>query len=234
MRIFGVFLPGRTFTTRHWQYLLNDPSFWFSLKNTIVMGAAAATGSLILHSLLSYVIIKTSFRAKKALEFLTWLPWAVPGIVWGLGMFWAYVGGIRLPFQLYGTLSIMTMAMIIKEMPIGTRAVSGGLMQLGNELEESSRVHGATFLRTFRSIVVPLLAPTFLATWIMIFLTSVRDLSTVILLYSAKSKVLSVLNYELWASGRMESALAVGLVTTLIVIIAAVLARVLGLRHEIH
>jgi len=144
------------------------------------------------------------------------------------------VGGIRLPFALYGTLWILVMAMIIKEMPIGIRAMSAGLMQLSNELEESSRVHGASFIRTFRSIVAPLLAPTFIATWIIIFLAAVRDLSTVILLYSAKSKVLSVLNYELWAAGRMESAFAVGLVTTIIVIIAAIAARILGGRQEIH
>jgi iron(III) transport system permease protein len=234
MRIFGVFLPDGSFTTKHWEYLFKDPSFWFSVKNTLLMGVGAATGGLLLHSLFSYVIVKTSFRARKPLEFITWLPWAVPGIVWGLGMFWAYVGGIPLPFTLYGTLWILVIAMVIKEMPIGIRAMSGGLSQLGSELEESSRVHGASFLRTFRSIVVPLLAPTFVATWIIIFLTSVRDLSTVILLYSAKSKVLSVLNYELWASGRMESALAVGLVTTLIVIIAAISARILGARQEIH
>jgi len=119
-------------------------------------------------------------------------------------------------------------------MPIGIRAMSGGLLQLSNELEESSRVHGASFIRTFRSIVAPLLAPTFIATWIIIFLSAVRDLSTVILLYSAKSKVLSMLNYELWASGRMESAFAVGLVTTLIVIVAAVAARLLGGRQELN
>lgn len=234
MRIFGVFLAGGSFTAKHWEYLFRDPSFWFSLKNTLLMGALAATGGMLLHSLISYVIVKTPFRGRKALELITWFPWAVPGIIWGLGMFWAYVGGIRLPFTLYGTLWILVMAMLIKEMPIGIRAMNGGLMQLGNELEESARVHGASFLRTFWSIVAPLLAPTFIATWIIIFLTSVRDLSTVILLYSAKSKVLSVLNYELWASGRMESAMAVGLVTTLIVIVAAISARILGARQEIQ
>ncbi len=234
MKIFGVFLPGGSFTSNNWIYLFEDPSFWFSLKNTLLMGAAAATFGLILHSMISYVIVKSTFKGKKALEFVSWLPWAVPGIVLGLGIFWAYVGGIRLPFVLYGTLWILVMAMIIKEMPIGIRAMSGGLMQLSNELEESSRVHGASFPRTFRSIVVPLLAPTFIATWIIIFLAAVRDLSTVILLYSAKSKVLSVLNYELWASGRMESAFAIGLVTTLIVIVAAIAARLLGGRQELN
>jgi len=234
MRIFGVFLADGSFTSKHWEYLFRDQSFWFSLKNTLLMGAAAATAGMILHSLTSYVIVKTNFKARKPLELITWFPWAVPGIIWGLGMFWAYVGGIRLPFTLYGTLWIMIMAMVIKEMPIGIRAMNGGLMQLGSELEESARVHGASFFRTFRSIVAPLLAPTFIATWVIIFLTSVRDLSTVILLYSAKSKVLSVLNYELWASGRMESAMAVGLVTTLIVVVAAVLARILGARQEIQ
>lgn len=234
MKIFGVFLPGGSFTSNHWSYLLTDPSFWFSLKNTLLLGAAAATAGLLLHSTISYIIVKTSFRGRKALEFISLMPWAVPGIVLGLGIFWAYVGGIRLPFALYGTLWILVMAMVIKEMPIGIRAMSAGLMQLGKELEESSRVHGASFPRTFRSIVLPLLAPTFIATWIIIFLTAVRDLSTVILLYSAKSKVLSVLNYELWASGRMESAFAIGLVTTLIVIIAAVAARIIGAKQELH
>jgi len=234
MRIFGVFLREGSFSISHWVFLVTDRSFWFSLKITLLLGVLVATVGLLLHSLISYVIVKTPFRGKKALEFVSWLPWAVPGIVLGLGIFWAYVGGVRLPFALYGTLWILVMAMIIKEMPIGIRAMSGGLMQLSNELEESSRVHGASFPRTFRSIIAPLLAPTFIATWIIIFLAAVRDLSTVILLYSAKSKVLSVLNYELWASGRMESAFGIGLVTTVIVIVAALAARIFGGRQEIH
>ena len=86
--------------------------------------------------------------------------------------------------------------------------------------------NGLRFGRLSAAVVVP--------PWIIIFLAPVRDLSTVILLYSAKSKVLSVLNYELWASGRMESAFAIGLVTTLIVIIAAIAARLLGSRQELN
>lgn len=233
MSAFGFFLP-EPFTTDHWVLTFKDALFWAALKNTLLMGVTVATIGMLLYSIVSYIGVKTQFRGRGALDFLSWLPWAVPSMVLALGILWAYVGGVRLPFTIYGTLWIMVLALIVKDFPVGVRNMNAGMMQLGKELEESSRVHGASFLRTFTRIVAPLLAPTFVATWVYVFLSSVRDLATVILLYSAKYKVLSVMTLEYWNSAGPERGLVLGLVMTIIALIGAIGMRALGGRQEIR
>lgn len=232
MKAFGVFVP-EPFTMLNWSMTFKDPYFWVALKNTMLLALITATGGMLLYTIIAYVGIKTLFRGRKALDFITWLPWSVPSMVLALGILWAYVGGVRLPFTLYGTLWIMVLALAVEAMPIGVRSMNAGLVQLSKELEESSRVHGATFLRTLRSIVIPLLAPTFVATWIIIFLGAARDLSTVILLYSPKSRLLSVLTMEYWTGAMPERALVLGIITSAIALILALAARALGGRQDI-
>ena len=79
---------------------------------------------------------------------------------------------------------------MIKELPLGTQIAKASVMQIGEELEESSFVSGASGLRTFRKIVIPLLLPTILATALVVFVSAVRDVPVVVLLSSPWSRSL--------------------------------------------
>jgi iron(III) transport system permease protein len=89
------------------------------------------------------------------------------------------------------------------------------MVQLSMELEEAARMAGATWVRTFRRIVLPLLAPTLAIGWLMFMVTVTRDLSTVILLYGPTSKTLAVSFFGHWKAGTLEDAAVVGVIMTL-------------------
>ena len=205
-----------------------------AVKNTVILGAGVAIGGGLTYALISYVVSRTQLKGRGVLDFITWLPWAVPGLVLALGILWAYVGGIGmvLPFVLYGTLWIMILAIIVKEFPLGMRIMNASMVQFSKELEEAAWIHGASFLYSFRRIVAPLLKPAFISVLVVIFLAAIRDLVTVVLLYSPKSRVLSTLMLDYWQADAQGRAMVVGLMLTTMVIIFAVLSRFLGGSRE--
>ena len=140
---------------------------------------------------------------------------------------WVYVVGLPLPagVSLYGTLYLLMLVFITRGFPLGVRTMNATLIQLGTELEEASRVHGGSWLVTFRGVLLPLVWPGFVAGWVLVFVISLRDLTSVILLYSSESGVLSVRVFEYYMSGRVEVATVIALISLVIT-----LALVLGER----
>lgn len=232
MKLFGIFVA-EPFTTQHWAVVFSDELFWGTFRNTLIVGVSAATIGMVLYSIISYTVIRTKFRGRHALDFLSWLPWGVPGLVMALGFLWAYVGGVKLPFTLYGTLYLMILVFVVRGLPLGVRTMNGAMVQLGNELEESSRVLGASWAYTFRRIIAPLLTPSFISAWLILFLISIRDLVTVVLLYTPNSRMLSIIMLEYWFGGAPEKAMVIGMVTSVLMLGFALLARHLGSRREV-
>lgn len=238
MRVFGVFMKD-PFTIAQWQVMFADPRLLSSLKNTLLLSLGAATVGMILFFFISYIVVRSRFAGRKVLDFISWLPWGIPGLVMGLCFLWAYVGGIGtivnryLGIVIYGSLWLIMLAVIVRALPLGVRAMSGAMIQLGSELEESSRVLGASWFYTVRRVVAPLVAPGFVAAWLLVFSMTARNLSTVLLLYSPKSRTLSVLAFEYWSGGDMEAGMAAGLILVAIVIATALIGIYVRARFEV-
>jgi iron(III) transport system permease protein len=103
-------------------------------------------------------------------------------------------------------------------------------MQLGDELEEASRIGGASWLSTFRRIILPLLAPTLITVALIGFMSAARDISTVVLLSSSESRTLALLALDFAYGGQFEQGTIVAVLTVLLVLGAALLARMIGGR----
>lgn len=232
MRIWGVWVAD-PLTTKHWVATFQDPRFLPSLRNSMYVGVGSATLGMIIYSLFSYIIMRTQLPGKRSLDFLSWLPWGVPGLVLALGFLWAYVGGLPVLSVLFGTIWLLMLVMIVARLPLGVRVMNGSMVQLGKDLEESSRVLGASWLYTFRRVVAPLLSPAFVSTWIILFLISVRDLVTVVFLYTPPSRLISITLLEHWIGGEYERATVVGLMMSVIILAVALLARWLGSKQEL-
>lgn len=239
-KVFG-FYQTKLFTLNNYRAIFSDTLIWVSLKNTLMVGAIGATIGMFFYSLLSYTITRSSFAPplRRGLDMLSWLPYSVPPITLALGFLWAFIGAgaffppIRfLAPLLYGSLFFMVMISLVRPLPLGVRTMNSSLIQLGNELEECSRIHGASWIYTFRRIVVPLISPAFVSTWILIFLGVWRDLVTYILLYLPKSRLISITMFEYWYGGQVEAAVAIGTVTVLVAIPLALVAQWLGARAE--
>ena len=158
-----------------------------------------------------------------------WVPWAVPGILLSLGLLWLTLA-TPLRTVLYGSLLGLVLAMVIKESPLSTQFFKAGLLQIGPELEEGARVCGASWLRTYWRMLLPLLAPTAITVGVLAFLSAIRDISTSALLYSAQSRPLSILMLEYSFSGEMERGTAIGVLVTVFVLLVTIAVRALGFR----
>src|SRR3954449_8885695 len=190
-----------------------------AVKNTFLLGAASATIGTIMAVVIAYMTTRKAIRGYRALGFLATAPVALPGIVLGVGLFLSYA---RPPLVLYGTLWILLLAFLTIELPAGYQQVQAAFRGLHPELEEASRIFGATRLKSLWQITAPLLRASVVATWCFIFIGVIRELSATIMLTTAKTKVVAVIIYDLNESGDLGAISVLG-ITLLLITFAVVL-----------
>jgi iron(III) transport system permease protein len=229
MRAFGYFTIPNPWTVEHWQRVLTDPTLIRAFQNTLVVGFGSAVIGTTLYALIAYVIVKTRFAARGLLDLLSWLPWAIPGILMGLALLWT-VFDTPLLLPLYGTVWVLVLALVIKSMPLGVQLTKSVMLQLGDELEEASRIAGSGWFETYRRVVLPLLAPTLITVAVVAFMSAARDISTIVLLGSSQSRTMALLALDFAYGGQFEKATVVSVLTVVMVVVAALLARALGGR----
>ena len=212
MEISG-FLSWQMLTTRHWADALGRTAVLTSIRDTLIVSVSAATLGIVVSALVAYVVTRTTWPGRRVLDLVAWAPWAVPGLVMSLGFLWAFVG-----LPIYGTLWILVLVFVARGLPVGSRFFTATMVQIGAELEESARIHGGSWLRTFWRIWVPLLRPAILGAWILLFVIAVRVLDLAVLLAGPGSRMLSV-DIFLWTvTGRQEAASVLALVQTALVL----------------
>ena len=234
MTLFGFFDIPDPWTTGHWTTVLQDPIFFRSFYNTLKVALGAVLLSVVVYPVVAYIIVKSRFAGKGVLDFVSWLPWAIPGILLGVGLLWTFLQTPGLNY-LYGTVYLMAIAILIKSMPMGVQLTKSVLLQLGEELEDASKTCGASWFQTYRRIVFPLILPMTVVVGLLVFNSAARDISTVVLLGTGKSRTLSLLMLE-WAvgGGAMEKATVVGVIIVLIVAVTSGIARTIEGRITIR
>ncbi|MDX1486353.1 MAG: ABC transporter permease subunit, partial [Alphaproteobacteria bacterium] len=156
MRRYGFFNLKDPFTLHHWQSLFTDPVFITSLKNSLMIAGSTAFLGVMLYSAVGYLLASPrKHKSGPAIEFFCWLPWVIPGILLGIGLLWIFLA-TPLSALLYGTILGIAIALTIQDSPVSTQAFKAGFMQLGQDLEEAARVTGASWIYTYRRILLPL------------------------------------------------------------------------------
>jgi iron(III) transport system permease protein len=229
MRRYGFFEINAPFTTQHWLDLFGDPLFLSSLRNSLSIAAIAAVLSVLIYSLVGYLLAMRRLKAPALLEFLCWLPWVVPGILMSLGLLWVFLA-TPLRGVLYGTVWGIALALTIHESPVSSQAFKSAFMQLGGDLEEAARVAGGSWRTTYLRILLPLVAPVAMTVGMLNFGTALTSISTPVLLYSADSRPLSILLLEYSFTGEIERAAALGLLITAIICAMMLIGRRFGLQ----
>jgi len=229
MRRYGFFNINSPFTLLHWWNLFNDPLFFVSLRNSLIIATATALMGILLYSTVGYLIAAGRVRSGALLDLLCWLPWLVPGILMSLGLLWIFLA-TPLRTVLYGTVWGIALAMTIKDSPVSTQAFKAAFLQLGQDLEEAARVSGASWPHAYRKILLPLVAPMAATVGVLNFGSALTSISTPVLLYSAQSRPLAILLLEYSFTGELERAAALGLLITAIICMMMLVGRRLGLR----
>ena len=183
------------------------------LKNTFILGALAATIGTVLAVVIAYLTTRQAVRGYRVLAFLATAPIAIPGIVLGVGLFLSYT---RPPFVLYGTIWVLLLAYLTIELPAAYQQLQSALRAVHPELEDASRILGATRMQALRQITAPLLRTSVIATWCFIFVSVIRELSAAIILFTSETKVVSVLIFDLKESGDLGAIAVLGLLMLLL------------------
>jgi iron(III) transport system permease protein len=231
MRVFGFFDLPNPWTLAHWGETFHDPDFMNALKNTIFLGVGSAAVAAILYSVIGYVLVRGRFRGRGTLDFLTWLPWALPGILISLALLWVFLGSGAWLVALYGTIFVLILAMVIKELPFGTQTMKAAFLQVNPELEDASRVAGHAGLSTFRRVLLPIVSPAALAVALIVFVGAAREIPTVFFLASNKSTPLALMMLNVMENGDLERASVIGLIITVVVVVAAFASILIGRRY---
>lgn len=211
-------------TLDNYRFVFEHPSARDGVRNSLLLGATAATATMALTAIIAWITTKTRLRGRSALDFLAFVPIAIPGLVLGVSFILQYLSPAFRFLPIYGTLWILVIAYTTKYLPYGMRTNSSAMLQIHRELEEASAVSGASWWTMFRRITLPLLRPALVAGWLYIFIVSVRELSASVLLVTSESTVLAVVIFDLFESGKSNAvaALSVMLIFTLVLIVIAV------------
>jgi iron(III) transport system permease protein len=197
-------LTWQNFDFVFFEYSATRGAMW----NTFLLGILTATIVTALVLVIAYLVVRRSFRGAPVLGFLATAPIAIPGIVLGVALFLSYANPVMM---LYGTLWILLIGFVTIEMPAGYQQVSSSLTDIHHEVEEASRIFGASRLTTLRRITAPLLKTSIIATWCFVFIGTIRELSATILLTTANTKLVSVIIYDLNESGNLGAISVLGL-----------------------
>jgi iron(III) transport system permease protein len=233
MKLFGFFNLAQPWTLDHWGRVLGDPLFVRSLVNTLLLAFGTAAVAVALFSAIGYIAVRTRFVGRRLLDFISWLPSTLPGVILSLGLLLWFLGSPGLRF-LYGTVVALILATTVSAMTVGVQMIKSNLLQLGSDLEEAARVEGGTAWDTWRHVVLPLLAPVLVLVGTLSFIVAARNVSSVVLLASSNSRPLSLLQLDFMVEGRYESAAVVGVLITVLTATVALVARSVGQRFGIR
>jgi iron(III) transport system permease protein len=191
---FTLTFPVNTaFSTSHFAFIFSGAN-GVSLRNTLVYGLAAAMFSAPFALLAGWLVQRGSWRGRGALDFLLIMPAAIPGLFFGVG----YVLAFNEPWLDWlnrGVLIII--AMIFWNVPVGYQAAVAGLRQIDRSMDEAARSLGASSLRGFRDVLLPMLGGSLRVGFVTTFVRAVTTLSVVIFLFTPGTTVATIRIFQL-------------------------------------
>ncbi|MBL6617309.1 MAG: iron ABC transporter permease [Reyranella sp.] len=216
-RFATVILSQAQFTLANYQTALSLGPVRTAMANSLMLGFGVATVGVLVMSVLVWIIYRSQLRGRGAIEYLAMFPGAVPRLVFGLALLWAW---LNIPVSIYGTLWLLALAYFTVMLPLGVRTLAGVVLQIDKSLEECARVCGAGWGYQMRTVTLPLLRPGILAAWLLIFMACVRELGVSVFLMGPNAKVIAPSIVSAFASSGTELTAAMALIQTFTVIVA--------------
>lgn len=197
--------------------LFNNTMVMDSIKNSTFLAFSAGIICMLLGVMVAYVIVKIKPKGSLILELLSLLPYAIPGIVMAIGVILVWSG--RFGVNLYNTIWIILVAYLARYLSFSMKSASASLQQVHPSLEEAARSCGASHFDSLKDVTIPLIRPSMISGFFLIFLPAMRELTTSVLLYGPYSRTLGVAIYSLRNDGYITLASALAALTIFLIII---------------
>jgi iron(III) transport system permease protein len=178
-----------------------------AIENTVILIFVVPTVTAIFSLVISWVVVRSQLKGIAGLyDALAFTPHAVPSIILALG---AMVIGLWympsvIPF--YGTLNILLAVYIVTWLGFGTRVYNSALVQIHRELDEAGSVFGLKRLTVLTKILLPLIVPAVVYTWVWVALLVYRELTVAAFLASQSNVVLSTFVWQQWQQDTQRGA----------------------------
>jgi len=198
---FGALAEGfkLNFTLENYEKLLKLPFIDKTFINSISVAITTAFLCTFSAIFMAYISLKGRIRGSVFNEYLNNFPLAFPGIVYGFGLFWLILSIPLLSQFLYGSIWAIIISLLVIRLPYSIRFISNNLVQIGDELEEAARVSGASWFKSFRSIIIPLTKGGLVSSFTYIFIESIKEIGALILLISPDTNLFTVYLLQLYS-----------------------------------
>jgi iron(III) transport system permease protein len=226
-KLFGFFFLKDAWTAAHWSEALGDPRFLRAAITSLALGLSVGAIGTVLFSLVAWILVRTNIWGVGWVSVMVWLPWAIPGVVLGLSLLSLILETPGLSV-LYGTTLPLIIALIVQQLPIGVQLLRSSIAQVSGQLEEAAIVSGADFSMIFRRVTLPLIAPMLISVFLLIFASTLKDVSTIVLIAAPGLRTMSLLMFDFTLSGQLESASVIGVIIAVLSLVVTTISLRLG------
>lgn len=202
-----------------------------SIKNTLFLGGGSLVLIIIFSILIAYLVVRRTSIYNNTIDTLSMLPYIMPGSVIGIALVIAFG---KKPFALTGTMTIMIISLVIRRMPYTIRSATATLMQIPMSIEEASISLGASKLKTFAKITVPMMSSGIISGAILSWVSIVTELSSAIILYNNRTITLTMSAYVAISRGNYGLAAAFSAILTLLTSISLLIYLYVSKSEDIQ
>jgi iron(III) transport system permease protein len=229
MQAFTKFLtplapPWRFLTLNNMIVIFSYPAYVRSITNSILIALIGGFVTTLFVALISLVAHRSEFRFRKVLDFLAIYPRTMPGMIVGIGFFWAFVmvkplGPIR------NTIWALTLAFGVRYLPTAFGAISPMLARIGAELDDAARTSGADWWTTSRTILLVLLKPALYSSFVLLFIQLIKEYGSAVFLVAPGSEVMGLTMLQFWVQGEAGPVAALSLLQVVITMVIVYAGR---------
>lgn len=208
------------FTLSHLEWALRQAPE--PLYNSLFLASIATAVGVVFSIACAHLIVKRRAPLTQALDVLVMLPLTIAGTVLGIALINTFNTGWLV---LTGSWAIMALAYFLRRVPTSVRAAIGPLHNLKDSIEEASIGLGVPPGRTFVKVELPLLAPAVAAAAVLMWITTLSELSATIVLYFGGMNTMPIEIFQQVDSGRLALASAYSVLLLSAIFVPLAIAR---------
>lgn len=200
-----------------------------TIINTFKIPGIALIIIIFLAVLIAYLVVRRKNKVTGTVDIMSMIPYIIPGSVVGI----AFGITFRNKFFSIGGLALMIIALVLRRLPYTIRSSVAILQQIPMSIEEASISLGASKIKTFFKVTMPMMAPGIISGAILSWVTLISELSTAIILYTTKTKTLTIAIYTEVLRGNYGIAAALSTVLTCVTVISLLIFMKVSKNKEI-
>ncbi len=225
-RAWGLLPLISNWTLDNFKYVLFDLDMSKrAIRNSFFLAISASIITTFIGAIIAYMVVKVKVKGSHILDFVSSIPYSIPGTVFALGMIIAWNKSFFGKFNIYNTIWIILISYIARYLAYSVRTISSSLMQIDDSLEEAARISGSNRMQSFKDIIMPLVKPSLFASWFLIFMPAFRELTISVLLWSTGNETIGVAVYNLQEGGDVTSSSALAIVMILVIFLGNMIIK---------